>query len=244
MTNRESIVDVSNVTASFSRWGMSIRALKGVSVTIMRGEWVLLVGPNGAGKSTLLRTLCRRLNANSGSVRIDGTLIGTLASGPISDLVYYVHQDPLLGTAPMLTVYENLLCADPASRRSRKRRSEYYARILGEVGLADRMGQPAESLSGGERQILALTIAKLRQSPVVLLDEPIAALDQAKRELAMKQITELRTSGRTVVQVTHDLEMAAALGDRTIGMANGSIVYDESGDLRSEQALRDIWHTC
>ncbi|MDD5094600.1 MAG: ATP-binding cassette domain-containing protein [Dehalococcoidia bacterium] len=237
-------IGIHNLTVTFSRWGQIVKAIEGVNLTIPAGQWLFVVGHNGSGKSTLLRALSGRLIADAGEIRVDGDLLTSLSASRLSERVFHVHQDPLLGTAPTLTLFENLFVADATAQNGLSSRADLYAKyhdLLQPLGLADRLKQLARYLSGGERQLLALTVARLRPAAVMLLDEPLAALDPGKAELCLEQIKALNKEGKTLLQVTHDPALAMSTGDRTIVLRQGRILYDESGDKRDRHALRNAW---
>src|SRR5579864_1810775 len=155
-TGSEAAVSVRDLSISFSRWGQRVKALDNFSFRIGRGEWVLLVGHNGAGKSTLLKAIAGQLEPDAGEVTIFGDAVRSFTSCQLAAKVFIVHQDPLLGTAPLLTVTENLLVADPRRHTAKADLIKHYSLLLEPIGLLDRMNQPAKVLSGGERQLLAL----------------------------------------------------------------------------------------
>ena len=235
---------VQHVTVTFSRWGQTVKALEEVSLEIPRGQWLMLVGPNGSGKSTLLKVLSGRRVPEGGQAYINGQEVRSMADGRRAKEVFLVHQDPLLGTAKNLTVFENLLVADYESYKngaSRQVLEQKYGKLLRPLGLADRLKQRVQTLSGGERQLLTLLIAQLRPALLILLDEPLAALDPAKADMCLKQITELHRLGKTLVHVTHNLEHAVSLGDRTVALNDGQMVHDELGKTRSLDSLGEHW---
>ena len=128
-----------------------------------------------------------------------------------------------------------------AASESKRSLQGKYVEMLNPVGLADRMKQPVQTLSGGERQLLALLIARLRPASLILLDEPLAALDPSKAERCLAEIADLRKAGKTIIQVTHDPELASTLGDRTVVMRAGKIVHDANLQARNVEALRSHW---
>lgn len=216
-------VSVRNCTVSFLRWGQRVRALDDVSIDVFPGEWVLIVGHNGAGKSTLLKAIGGQLQLDAGDVTISGRPIRTLTTRDLAASVFMVHQDPLLGTAPLMTVFENLRVADPKPRVAKRDVIKHYASLLTPVGLVERMNQPVRVLSGGERQLLALVIAKLRAIPVVLLDEPLAALDPRKVQLCVEEIAGIHRDGTTIIQVAHDTRAIEMRADRIITLKEGRV---------------------
>lgn len=237
------MIKINEVFISFSKWGQAIQALDNVSLDIAEGQWVQIIGHNGSGKSTLLKSINGSINPDRGQILIDNKSSIRMSAREISEYLFYVHQDPLLGTAPTLTLYENLMVADNSDNNgfSRKACMEKYKSLLEPLGLSKRLKQLARSLSSGERQLLALLIAGLRPSNIMLLDEPLAALDPVNADRCIDQIRRLNQKGKTILQVTHDLDMAVSNGDRTIMMSEGKIVYDELGAKRSIEVIKEIW---
>ena len=231
------------VSVQFDHWGATVRALDGIDLDVPPGQWLALVGPNGSGKSTLLHVINGRQLDHEGETTLDGLSPGASSAHALAMSVFLVHQDPLLGTAPALTVYENLLVADEDAPGVRRAVLEArYRALLSPVGLSDRLRQPAGSLSGGERQLLAITIAALRPCKVVLLDEPLAALDPTRATTCLEAIAHLHALGKTVIQVTHDPRLAPTLGDRTVALRAGRVVYDGTGAERDPKRIRACWH--
>jgi len=241
----DSFLVIRNLTVTFSRWGQTVKAIDDVTLTIPQGQWVILAGHNGSGKTTLLKAISGRQLPDKGDVSVKGCRTTEMSSAEMAGSVFHVHQDPLLGTAPTLTIFENLLVADDEARRGTASRSNLlkkYGDLLEPLGLKDRLKQLARTLSGGERQLLALLIARLRPSVLVLLDEPLAALDPVKAELCLEQIRKLHEAGKTILQVTHDPETAVHNGNRTVALANGRIVYDELEGNREPEAIKKFWN--
>ncbi|MEI6514858.1 MAG: ATP-binding cassette domain-containing protein [bacterium] len=244
MTAPEASIEVRNLAIVFSRWGQEVRALDGLELSVPAGQWLMLVGHNGSGKSTLLKALTGRIAPDLGSIQIAGQNIATLKTSRIADHVFLVHQDPLLGTAPKLTLFENLMVADHEVQVGHIRKRALvakYEELLRPLGLETRLKQLAQSFSGGERQLLALLIARLRPAPIMMLDEPLAALDPGKAELCLGLIRDLSQSGKTVIQVTHDPTLALSGGDRTVLLRKGKVVYDMSSASRDLAALSGMW---
>lgn len=244
MSENQAAVEIKDLTATFSRWGQTVTALDHVNLIIPSGQWVMLVGHNGSGKSTLLRAISGRLSPNGGQITIGGKHVNKMRSSEIAEQVFHVHQDPLIGTAPKLTLFENLMVADHKAQvegTSRHELVQKYRDLLQPLGLADRMKQLARYLSGGERQLIALLIARLRPASLLLLDEPLAALDPAKAEACLDVITNLHKQGTTIIQVTHDPTLAISAGERTLAMRDGRFVYDQLGGSRELTALQEVW---
>ena len=237
------LIELSEVTVTFSRWGQEVTALEKLSLCVPDGQWLVVVGPNGSGKSTLLKVIAGLAVMTAGRCMMRNKQDGNPGKAKLGQDIFYVHQDPLLGTAPALTVYENLVVADPeAATAGKKALTAKYTQMLSDIGLADRLRQPASTLSGGERQLLALFVARLRPCPVILLDEPIAAMDPVRSERCLEEIARLNEDGKTLVHVTHEPEHAVALGDRTIALNRGQLVYDSTGDARTIEELRRHWY--
>ncbi|MBF8296539.1 MAG: transporter related [Bacteroidetes bacterium] len=246
MSTNGRILSVNNLSVSFVRWGQEVQALQSVSFEVTKGEWLILVGPNGSGKSTLLNVLSARLDPNQGEIQLNGRTIGDMSAQDMAENAFYVHQNPLLSAAPTLTLYENLLVSDIHSHhRSEKKAQllEKYTALLEPLGLSGRMKQPAKTLSGGERMLLGLTIARLRPGSLILLDEPFASLDPGKLELCLKSISDLNALGKTIIQVSHDPEVATTLGTRTLVLNQGQLSLDVSGTKRSTIDIQAHWYT-
>ncbi len=234
------VIVVERVSHTYERWGHRVRALKDLNLTIPRGEWVTIVGPNGSGKSTLLGLIAGQLMVQAGQVRVAGKDISTVRRRDLARAVFLVHQDPTTGTAPTLTVLEHLMLADGYSgnRRSYPRHAE---ELLAAVRLDVPLHQPVSALSGGQRQLLVLLLARLRPALIVLLDEPLAALDPERAQLCDCALDLLRLDGKTLVLVTHDIDYALARGDRTIVLVGGELAMDERGASRTKERIGIVW---
>ena len=237
-------LQVDNLTVSFSRWGQNTEALRGLSFSVPLGQWVLLVGANGAGKSVCLRAISGWTKLSQGVILVGGRPVTRMSPSEVAENIFYVHQDPVRGTAPTLTVYENLTVADHGAnqrRESKKILMEKYAELIAPIGLSDRLNQPVKTLSGGERQLLTIIIAGLRPSGLILLDEPTAALDPRRSDLCLELIARLHKQGKTIVQITHDERSSASVGERTIVLSEGRVAYDTATGPRTLNAIRKHW---
>ncbi|MEB8326598.1 ABC transporter ATP-binding protein [Dietzia kunjamensis] len=225
------------------------RALHDLSLTLAEGDFVTVIGSNGAGKSTLLNAVSGRLLADSGNIEIDGTNVNRLPQHRRAKYVGRVFQDPLAGTAPNLTIEENLSLALLRGRRrglgpglSKKRRGRFAEQLsMLELGLEDRLTAKVGLLSGGQRQALSLLMAGFTQPRIMLLDEHTAALDPQRAEL-VTTITEriVREGGLTTLMVTHNMEQAIRLGNRLIMMHEGRIVYEADATTKSALTVQDL----
>ncbi|WP_395713622.1 ABC transporter ATP-binding protein [Reyranella sp.] len=210
-------------------------AIAGIDLDVARAEFVTVIGGNGAGKSTLLNLLGGALLPDEGRLEIDATDMTKVPQHGRARLVARVFQDPMIGTAPSLSIEENmtlaLLRADGRGlRRARSaHRRDLYRESLAKLklGLEDRLQAAAGTLSGGQRQALALAMATLRPPKLLLLDEHTAALDPRTSVLVMEATLSLvAADGLTTLMVTHNMEHALAYGSRVIMMDAGRIVAD------------------
>jgi putative tryptophan/tyrosine transport system ATP-binding protein len=229
MNDIEHFLAVKDVTVRYQRWGHTVTALDKISLAVSRGEWLVIAGHNGAGKSSLLNVISSRTIPQTGSATVAGRSVHEMSPHQLAENLFYVHQDPLLGTAPSLTLYENIVVADNQATRhgaSWAVLSDKYSALLEPLGLADRLKQQARALSGGERQLLALFIARFRSAPIVLLDEPLAAIDEEKSALCLLEISALHQQGKTLVHVAHQSDALVDLADRFIVLDHGRIAEE------------------
>ena len=225
------------------------RALNSLELSMAEGDFVTVIGSNGAGKSTLLNAVSGRLPIDSGTIEIDGKTVNRLPEHKRARYVGRVFQDPLAGTAPTLTIEENMSLALLRGKRrglglglSAKRRAQFVEQLaMLELGLEDRLTAKVGLLSGGQRQALSLLMAGFTQPRIMLLDEHTAALDPQRAEL-VTTITEriVREGGLTTLMVTHNMEQAIRLGNRLIMMHEGQIVYEADAETKSRLTVRDL----
>lgn len=225
------------------------RLFENFSLTIEDGEFVAVVGSNGSGKTTLLNMVCGTMRPDSGRVLFNGTDITSMPEFKRSRRIGRVLQDPKMGTCGNLTILENLALADnknkPFSlgRAVSKQREDYYKTLLEScnMGLENRLGVLAGSLSGGQRQALALIIATMTDIDLLILDEHTAALDPKSSETLM-QITQrvLDEKKVTTLMVTHNLRFAVEYGTRLIMMHSGEAVMDIVGEAKQKLVIDDI----
>ncbi|MBB0969782.1 ABC transporter ATP-binding protein [Dietzia aerolata] len=225
------------------------RALSELDLTMAEGDFVTVIGSNGAGKSTLLNAVSGRLPIDSGAIEIDGKNVNRLREHRRAKYVGRVFQDPLAGTAPNLTIEENMSLALLRGKLrglgqglSSKRRAQFVEQLaMLELGLEDRLTAKVGLLSGGQRQALSLLMAGFTHPRIMLLDEHTAALDPQRAEL-VTTITEriVREGGLTTLMVTHNMEQAIRLGNRLIMMHEGRIVYEADAATKSKLTVRDL----
>lgn len=215
-----------------------LRALQGVDLAIDPGSFVVIIGTNGSGKSTLLNVIAGTFPPDSGRIVLDGRDVTAWPEHRRAALVGRVFQNPFSGTAPSLSIAENLALA---SRRGRPRglgwalgsdlRRQIVERVgrLG-LGLEDRLDTPIGTLSGGQRQALTLLMASWLEPRLLLLDEHTAALDPKSADHVIHLTEDIVSRDRlTAIMVTHSMEQAAHLGDRLVMMHRGAVLHDFSG---------------
>ncbi|MGO1412436.1 ABC transporter ATP-binding protein [Microbacterium sp.] len=219
------------------------RALTDLSLRLDEGDFVTVIGSNGAGKSTLLNAVAGRITADSGDIEIDGTRVNRLREHRRARYVGRVFQDPMAGTAPDLTIEQNLsLALKRGARRGlgrgvTKNRRERFAEELRslELGLENRLKAKVGLLSGGQRQALSLLMAGFTHPRILLLDEHTAALDPQRAELVTSLTGRIvEQGGLTTLMVTHNMQQALALGNRLIMMHEGRIVFTASKAAKRE----------
>lgn len=226
-----------------------VRALQGVSLTIERGSFVCVIGTNGSGKSTLLNAVAGTFLMDFGRMQLDGTDITRWPEHRRAKLIGRVFQDPFSGTAPSMTIAENLaLAARRGQRRglrwaltpARRGKLRDQVAAMG-LGLEDRLNNPIGTLSGGQRQSLTLLMAGLTKPSLLLLDEHTAALDPKSADQVIRLTQEfIRRDHLTTLMVTHSMQQAASLGDRVIMMDRGQIAFDISGHAKRRLKADDL----
>ncbi|MCD7725548.1 MAG: ATP-binding cassette domain-containing protein [Clostridiales bacterium] len=227
------------------------RALDQVSLELADGDFATIVGSNGAGKSTLFNAITGAFYIDEGQIILAGENITYRKEHIRSKVIGHLFQDPLKGTAPHMTIEENMalayLRASTSSHaffsRISSREKQMFREQLSllDMGLEDRMKQPVGLLSGGQRQALTLLMATMVTPKILLLDEHTAALDPATAQKVL-ELTERIVSQRriTCLMVTHNMHQALALGNRTLMMDSGRIVLDVSGRERSALTVEDL----
>jgi putative ABC transport system ATP-binding protein len=222
-----------------------VRALEQVDLSIDDGSFAIIIGTNGSGKSTLLSAVAGSFPVDRGTIRIDGTDVTTWPDHRRAAFIGRVFQNPFTGTAPNMTIAENLTLA---ARRGRPRglgwalssgiRRDLSDRIRAlNLGLEQRLDNPIGSLSGGQRQALTLLMATFVKPKLLLLDEHTAALDPKSADHVIRLSEEIVARDKlTTLMVTHSMQQAATLGDRLIMMHRGRVIHDFRGAER--QRLR------
>ncbi|HIZ34902.1 MAG TPA: ATP-binding cassette domain-containing protein [Candidatus Ruania gallistercoris] len=224
-------------------------ALREVSLQLEPAEFVTVIGSNGAGKSTLLNIVAGALSTDRGTVRIDGVDVTRQPDHRRARSIGRVFQDPMAGTAPSMTIEENLAIAHSRGRRrglrpgvTKAKRELFRAELAAlELGLEDRLKTTVGLLSGGQRQALSLLMATFSQPKILLLDEHTAALDPKRAELVAGLTTAaVQRHHLTTLMVTHNMEQALRLGTRLIMMHEGRIVVDIAGQRKQRATVADL----
>ena len=222
------------------------KAITDLSLHLAPGDFVTIIGSNGAGKSTLFNAIAGDFMADSGSIVLDGQDITFLPSHKRSKSIGRLFQDPMRGSAPHMTIEENLSMASGRggwlSHITRADRAAFRDRLaLLDMGLEDRMKQPVGLLSGGQRQALTLLMATFCPPKLLLLDEHTAALDPATAEKVLEITKDVVSEHKiTTLMVTHNMRQALELGNRTLMMDAGGIVLDVAGQQRSQMTVADL----
>ncbi len=225
------------------------QVLRRIDLDLDDGEFVTVVGSNGAGKSTLFNAIAGAITPTAGSIALDGNEIAGWPEHKRSHLIGRVFQDPSHGTAPSLTIAENVALAMSRGRRSRFRRAigsakrkqiEELLEPIG-LGLEQRLDQRVSLLSGGQRQAMTLAMAAVVRPRLLLLDEHTAALDPetARRVLKLTN-TVVHDHGLSTLMITHNMNQAIEFGTRTVMLHKGRILLDLSSQRRSDLTADDL----
>ena len=245
------MLKITNISKTFNPGTINEKkALTDLSLHLSKGDFVTILGSNGAGKSTLFNAIAGTFPVDRGTIQLDGKNITSLPDYKRSKFIGRMFQDPLKGTAPSMTIEENLALAymrassgtNPFSVISRADRAEFRERLsqLG-LGLEDRMGSPVGLLSGGQRQALTLLMATMVTPKLLLLDEHTAALDPATADKVLSLTRQIVADhGITCLMITHNIPSALSLGNRTIMMRGGSIVLELGGETRKGMTPEEL----
>lgn len=244
------MLEISNLYKTFNAGTINeVKALQDVSLTIPDGSFVCVLGTNGSGKSTLLNAVAGNFIPDSGTITLNNRNITRWPEHKRARQIGRVFQNPFSGTAPAMTIAENLSLA---AKRGKKRGlgwglpapvlRELRTRVMNlNMGLEDRLNSPIGKLSGGQRQALTLLMASWLKPDLLLLDEHTAALDPKTGskviELTDRIVTE---SHLTTLMVTHSMQQAVHFGDRIIMMHQGRIRFDFSGEEKKRLKVTDL----
>lgn len=221
-------------------------ALDQINLELEAGDFVTVIGSNGAGKSTMMNMISGALTPDIGEVNIDGENVTKLPEFKRSMLIGRVFQDPMAGTAPSMSIEENLAMAFSRSKKRGlkrgvdKKRREFFRDSLAtlHLNLENRLNAKVGMLSGGERQALSLLMATFTQPSILLLDEHTAALDPARAELITNLTKKLVEKDQlTTLMVTHNMQQALDLGNRLIMMDKGQIILEVEAEEKKKLTI-------
>ena len=248
----EKMLELKNVCKTFNPGTVNeINPTTGINLVLEHGDFATIVGSNGAGKSTMFNAITGAFFTDEGAIILDGEDITFKKEYFRSKDIGHLFQDPLLGTAPHMTIEENMALAYLRastgkaaflSRISKKEKQKFreHLSLLG-MGLEDRMKNPVGLLSGGQRQALTLLMATMVTPKLLLLDEHTAALDPATAEKVLKLTKDIiKERNITCLMVTHNMHQALELGNRTLMMDTGHIVFDVKGEERAKLTVDDL----
>lgn len=216
---------------------------------VNKGDFVSIIGSNGSGKTTLLNLICGSLKPDSGKILFNGKDITHVSEFKRAKIIGRVFQEPRVGTCADLTILENMALADNKNkpfglgRCVNKKRIDYYKSLVEQcnMGLENRMGVQVGTLSGGQRQALALVIANMTNVELLILDEHIAALDPKSSEIVMGLTNELVLKNNiTTMMVTHNLRFAAEYGNRLVMMHSGNAIIDIRDEEKQNTKVEDL----
>lgn len=244
------MLELKNISKTYNPGTVTEMCLfKGFELAVKDGEFVSIVGSNGSGKTSMLNIICGSIPIDSGDCLIGGESINKQKDFVRYKKIGRVYQNPSMGTCPNMTILENLSLADNKGKHfglgigvSKKRINDYKQMLsaLG-LGLEDKLNVKMGSLSGGQRQAVALLMATMTPLDFLILDEHTAALDPHTADIIMELTDKIvREKKLTAIMVTHNLRYAVEYGSRLIMMDKGHIVLDVKGEKKKNTKVEDI----
>lgn len=241
------MLSVSHITKTFYPGTINAKtALDDLSLEVRDGDFITIIGANGAGKSTLFNAIAGDFFTDKGKIVLDGEDVTLLPVHKRARKIGRLFQDPMRGSAPGMSIEENLALAAGKggwlSRVSHKDKQEFREKLaLLDMGLEDRMSQPVGLLSGGQRQALTLVMATYNPPSLLLLDEHTAALDPGTAEKVLRLTNQIVNENKlTCLMITHNMQSALDMGNRTVMMNNGKIILDVEGETRAGLGVNDL----
>lgn len=242
------MIEIKNLTVGFNQGTpLEKMVLKKFNLTVNDGDFICILGSNGAGKSTLFNSILGATDY-SGDIILDGKNLGNIPQHKRAKEIGVVYQDPLRGTSPNLSVFENMLLSTKGSVSFFKKK-EYKKSAIEDIksyglGLETQLETPAKLLSGGQRQSLTLYMATNSNPKVLLLDEHTAALDPKTQEVVMEITNKIVTEKKiSTLMITHNLKTALKYGNRLIILNRGHVVLDINGDEKKNMTEEKLLKT-
>ena len=221
----------------------------GFDLKVDDGQFVSVIGSNGSGKTSMLNIICGSIPIEKGDIKIDGQSILSKKEFQRNKIIGRVYQNPSMGTCPNMTILENMALADNKGKTfglkpgTNRARINFYKEQLSQLklGLEDKLDIKVGSLSGGQRQAMALLMATMTPIKFLILDEHTAALDPKTADLIMELTNSIVKEKRlTTIMVTHNLRYAVDYGSRLIMMHQGNIVIDKKGEEKEKTGIDEI----
>lgn len=241
------MLKLNNISKTFNPGTVNEKtALSGLSLDVHDGDFITIIGANGAGKSTLFNAVAGSFFTDSGSIELDGKDITFMPEHKRARSIGRLFQDPMRGSAPGMSIEENLAMAAKNggwfSHITKADRAMFREKLaLLDMGLEDRLTQPVGLLSGGQRQALTLLMATIVPPKLLLLDEHTAALDPGTAEKVLELTKSIVANDKiTCMMITHNMQSALDLGNRTLMMDKGNIIMDVSGAERKGMTVQDF----
>ena len=246
----ERLLHLSNIKKTFNPDTLDEKqVLKGLNLTIHKGDFISVIGGNGAGKSTLLNIISGAIKPDSGKIQMEGKDITRTGEVNRAKDIARVFQNPSLGTAPRMTIAENLAIAMKRGERRLFGRSltntnkAYFKKLLAslDLGLEDRLDDSLDLLSGGQRQSISLLMATIKKPKLLLLDEHTSALDPKAAGKVMALTDQaIKEDQITSLMITHNMRQAIDYGNRLIMLHQGQIILDMKGQAKDELTVDKV----
>lgn len=241
------MLKLSNIKLVFSKGTPDEKiAFNNLSMSVNDKDFITVIGANGAGKSTMFNAIAGTYLTDEGTITLDGKDITSMPEHKRARLIGRLFQDPMKGSAPGMTIEENLALAAGRggwlSVLSKKDKKLFREKLsLLDMGLEDRMNQQVGLLSGGQRQALTLMMATINPPKILLLDEHTAALDPGTAEKVLNLTTKIVDENKiTCLMITHNMQSALELGNRTIMMDSGRVIFDAANEERDGLTVNDL----